>query len=187
MKIIPRLLLVLFSVCFTYSTVSAQIEACGPVPNFTLEKEVTEKINGDVDGRAKLLSKLLGDAGLEAAIETERKKIYQDNPNIVAQQTDGYLFYVTCVFLMQDKTLSSPQKIDELIKVKQSFKEKISSINVPQKFEELAKLNDEVNPDLVLDTSGIEEMIDVNTKYLGSGLIDHSQNMTAAAMQIAEK
>ncbi|MGE7418765.1 hypothetical protein [Methylobacterium tarhaniae] len=160
------LIVSLLAVLFINKAAFAQVELCGPAPSFTLTKEEVERVKGDAEGKVKLFSKLLGDAGLKGALEAERKKIYQDNPEFAAKQKDAYLFYITCVILMQDSSLNSNQKIDQLIRVQDTFRKNISTITIPKKYEELSKLNSLLDPEKLLSRSGVNDIPELNSKYL---------------------
>jgi hypothetical protein len=100
-------------------------DACGRPPEFTLNKEETERVQGDLKGAATFLKGFVGQADLGGRIEGERKKIYQNDATITAQQKDAYLYYTMCVLLLSDTALSTIQKLEELRKMRNSFERQI--------------------------------------------------------------
>lgn len=71
-----------------------------------------EKFKGDLDGKAQLLSKLLGHAELKGAVEAERNTIFQSADHVLAAWQASYLSYVFCAKVMSDENLSTQIKID---------------------------------------------------------------------------
>jgi hypothetical protein len=100
---------------------------------------------------------------LEGAVEAERRKLFQDNPEIVAQQAEAYLYYVTCIILIRDVGLSSTQKIQELIKIRSAFQRKITEISVPDKYRELSELRRLLSEASIVDSSGLYDTLKANS------------------------
>jgi hypothetical protein len=86
-----------------------------------------------------------------------------------------------------------PKELASLSGVRQSFESKEIDLNFIQKYNfdlsnRMGTIFVESNKYAFEKLDGIRcAYKDAFGNYLGSGLIDHSQNMTAAAMQIAEK
>lgn len=94
----------------------AAADSCGQPPMVN-----DEKIEGTVEGKAKLLAQWIGDASLSGKIQAERKDIFSKTPESLKHRADAYLQYQVCIILMDDKKLSTNEKIDQLIRVRQSF------------------------------------------------------------------
>lgn len=124
--VLTALLTALFS-----SSASAQDSAavCGPPPSPDVIKELNEKTKGDIEGKAQALSKYLGTGEIGGKIESERKTLYQTSNTSEATRNDRYLFYVTCMILISDKTASFKDKMDAI----QALRKPIS--NTPSKSE----------------------------------------------------
>src|SRR5260370_37776756 len=58
----------------------AQI-SCGELPK-DLPVAVREQLKGDVEGKAQLLTKMLGDAQLKGKVETSRTELHQEHSNL---------------------------------------------------------------------------------------------------------
>lgn len=108
-------LLFIISIFFAACTHAAD-DTCGQPPMVN-----DENIKGTVEGKAKLLATWIGDAALSGQIQAERKDIFSKTPEGLKSRADAYLQYQVCIFLMADKNLSTTEKIDQLIRVRQSF------------------------------------------------------------------
>src|SRR5258706_921711 len=64
----------------------AQI-SCGDVAK-EVPLAVREELKGDVEGKAQLLTKLVGDAQLKGKIETSRTELHQEHKNLDQNQVD---------------------------------------------------------------------------------------------------
>lgn len=91
-------------------------DRCGQPPRVD-----DENIKGTIEGKAKLLATWVGDAGLSGQIQAERKDVFSKTPDGLKSRADAYLQYQVCIFLMADTKLSTSEKIDQLIRVRQSF------------------------------------------------------------------
>jgi hypothetical protein len=100
--------------------------ACGNTPN-EVPVETQETLKGDVEGRAQMLTKLLGAAQVKGAIETGRKELYEHHQNLDQHQVDMYFMWVSCQVIMSDKTLPTGDKIKLWNSVKPTFTQKIAS------------------------------------------------------------
>lgn len=106
----------LFSMTILHSAPAVADDSCGQPPMVN-----DEKIEGTVEGKAKLLARWIGDASLSGKIQAERKDIFSKTPDSLKHRADAYLQYQVCIFLMADNKLSTNEKIDQLIRVRQSF------------------------------------------------------------------
>lgn len=111
----PFLLLFIGSLLFTASSHAAD-DVCGQPPMVN-----DENIKGTIEGKAKLLANWIGDVALSGQIQLERKDIFSKTPDGLKSRADAYLQYQVCIFLMPDTKLSTNEKIDQLIRVRQSF------------------------------------------------------------------
>jgi hypothetical protein len=100
-------------------TATAQHSICGKPPEWEIKSQNTEKLKGDLQGKAQLLTKYLGSAELSGQIQTERQTIYQNSEQPEARRQDAYLAYMFCVLIMDDRTLSTNDKIKAINEFKQ--------------------------------------------------------------------
>jgi hypothetical protein len=84
-----------------------------------------ESLKGDIKGKAQVLSKFLGDASISGQIESTRKEIFSKYPS--GERYDAYLQYQVCVFLMQDKAMSTEKKLEELRKMQREFRKPVGA------------------------------------------------------------
>jgi hypothetical protein len=89
----------------------AQHRLCGSPPEFKSTSEEIENLKGELQGKAQILSRFVGDAGLSGKVENERKSIYQSADKVSAAQQDAYLSYIFCVLIMDDNKLSTQEKL----------------------------------------------------------------------------
>jgi hypothetical protein len=92
---------------------------CGPPPAFTMAQKVDESLKGQLAGQADFLSKLVGKAELAGQVDAARTSIYQTSDQAFAAQKDAYLAYMFCKIVMQDKTLSTKDKLDAINQFRQ--------------------------------------------------------------------
>jgi hypothetical protein len=98
-------------------TAFSQVEKiCGEPPPVA-----NESLKGAIKGEAQALSRWLGNAGLTGQIQTSREEIFSKYPDAEVSRSNAYFEYVICVILMQDKSLTSTQKIEELKKIHREF------------------------------------------------------------------
>src|SRR5207245_5562024 len=94
----------------------AQQTNCGDLPK-DIPKSTQEKLKGDVEGKAQLLTRLIGDAQLKGALETSKAELYQDHQDVDKFQIDRYFAWVACQNIMADPRLTSLQKNDNWMTV----------------------------------------------------------------------
>jgi hypothetical protein len=92
---------------------------CGPPPAFTMAQKVDESLKGQLAGQADFLSKLVGKAELAGQVDAARTSIYQTSDQAFAAQKDAYLAYMFCKIVMQDKTLSTKDKLEAINQFRQ--------------------------------------------------------------------
>ncbi|MGC2523483.1 MAG: hypothetical protein WA417_12745 [Stellaceae bacterium] len=80
------LVLILFSLTIP---AFAQVD-CGTNPK-DVPPDVQQTLSGDVEGKAQLFTKLIGDANIKGAVQTSKNEIYQKYNNIDKSQIDKYM------------------------------------------------------------------------------------------------
>lgn len=98
------------------ATFAQNASLCGQPPRID-----DEEIKGQLDGKAKFLSSFLGDAQLSGQVDIARKDVFSKVPEGLKARSIAYLQYQVCVILFADQKLTTPQKIDELLRVQASF------------------------------------------------------------------
>ena len=136
------------SICVISQAKSQNV--CGNPPELPTKAEDTEKIKGALDGKAQFLSRFVGEAGLSGKINNERKTIYQSADKISAAQQDAYLAYMFCTVIMDDRSLSTKDKIKAI----QEFKRPISMRATEEFPDELAF--DQIH-DLEIQAAGVDD------------------------------
>lgn len=79
--------------------------SCGDPPRVD-----DQTLKGDLEGKARFLSSLVGDANLKGQIEAARTDIFSKYPNAGATRSDAYLEYMFCSFVLSDPKLPSLEK-----------------------------------------------------------------------------
>jgi hypothetical protein len=102
---------------------------CGNAPQLPVTTEVASSTKGELEGKAKFLSSLVGNAELGGKVEAARRELYQTNDKFFAAQNDAYLAYVFCTIIMSDKGLSTQEKLKAL----QEFRRPLSSTETTPK------------------------------------------------------
>jgi hypothetical protein len=100
---------------------------CGKAPEFDIRQESTEKLKGDLKGKAQALTKFLGSAELAGKIESERKELYRTSDKSDAARQDAYLAYMFCTIITEDTTLTPLEKIKAI----REFRKPISDSGLP--------------------------------------------------------
>jgi hypothetical protein len=111
-------------------TVSAQPLDCGKPPELPLKSQETEKLKGELEGKAQMLSRLIGNADLKGAVETERNTLFQSADQVLAAWQANYLSYVFCASVMSDKSLSVEKRIDAWRQFQQAMQPQKSAVSV---------------------------------------------------------
>jgi len=92
-----------------------QQPSCGDPPRVD-----DQSLKGDLEGKAKFLSSLVGDAGLKGQIETARTDIFSKYPNADRTRSDAYLEYMLCSFVLSDPKLSPQEKFRAIQEFRQA-------------------------------------------------------------------
>ncbi|MCP3380171.1 MULTISPECIES: hypothetical protein [unclassified Bradyrhizobium] len=103
---------------------------CGPPPTLSQELQNNEAIKGNLQGKAQLLSKYVGQAELGGQIETTKSEIYTQSQDYYPAQQEAYLSYLFCSIISADPKFTTPEKLDALIKYK-AARQKSSSNDLP--------------------------------------------------------
>ena len=98
------------------SAIAQDASRCGEPPRVD-----DATIRGTIEGKAKFLSSLMGDAALSGNIQASRLDVFKQAPDGMKARADAYLQYQVCILLTTDRTLSTQEKIEQLIRVRTSF------------------------------------------------------------------
>jgi hypothetical protein len=93
----------------------AQQPSCGDPPRVD-----DQSLKGDLEGKAKFLSSLVGGAGLKGQIETARTDVLSKYPNADRTRSDAYLQYMLCSFVLSDPKLSPQEKFRAIQEFRQA-------------------------------------------------------------------
>jgi len=110
---------VLCSVLAVVGSGLAQASVCGDPPPVA-----NETLKGEIAGKAQILSKYLGNAQLSGQIETSRTEIFSKYPN-ADERGNAYFEYQVCILLMNDKKMTTQEKLAELQKIRREFQKPI--------------------------------------------------------------
>jgi hypothetical protein len=89
---------------------------CGAEPR-DVPIEVQEQLKGDIQGKAQLFTRLLGDAQLQGAIDSTRHEVNEKHQNLDQSQLDRYMLWTMCQAILADKTLTSQEKVEQYLRV----------------------------------------------------------------------
>lgn len=117
-RCIGVLLMVAIPLC---PNAQAQSADCGTVPNLPTEASVAEKLTSNLEGKAQLLSKLVGSGQLKGAVVVERNTIYQTPDKVDAPSRMALLYHMFCVIVMTDHSSSTTQKIHAIVEFRQGM------------------------------------------------------------------
>src|SRR5690349_15629764 len=101
------------------SSVAADEIKCGEMPLIA-----DENLKAEIQGKARLLSRYLGDAALSGQIETSRKDIFAKYPDAQKSRSDAALEYQMCEYLRRDTTHSDFEKFKILREMNGAFSKK---------------------------------------------------------------
>jgi hypothetical protein len=154
-EFIMRLIMILI-ILFSGSPSLAH-EICGEPPPVA-----DESLRAEIEGKAKLLSRLIGETSLSGSIETAREEIFSKYPDAELSRSNAYFEYQMCVLIMNDKAMTTQQKVEELKKVKREFGKpvKSSSIDVSGRWIGTMKM------DILKSATPCELLIQQNEKEL---------------------
>ncbi len=94
---------------------------CGSPPQLSQELQQNSTIKGELQSKAKLLSKLVGDAELGGNIESTKNSIYTQSSDFYPAQQEAYLNYVFCSIISSDESLSTQAKIEAIANIRAPF------------------------------------------------------------------
>jgi hypothetical protein len=89
-------------------------------------------VKGHIDGQATFLKRFLGDAKLQTEIEIAKNDVLQRYPRADALRINQYFLYVTCVYLMLDTKLTTPEKLRELRIMRETLSPAAVPVQPPQ-------------------------------------------------------
>lgn len=110
MRLLPALAVACATLTTSFEAV-AQHPVCGKAPEFDSRLENSERIKGDLAGRAQALARFVGTAEVSGRIEVERREIYKSSVGTEAARADAYLAYVFCVLIMDDRSIPTTEKL----------------------------------------------------------------------------
>lgn len=106
----------LFLLFCLWSDIGVAQVNCGEQPK-DLPAEIQQDVKGEIDGKAQLFTKLLGNAELKGAVQTSRKEVYEKHQNIDKSKIDRYAIWVHCQSIMNNSALSAADKTQLWISV----------------------------------------------------------------------
>ena len=74
-----------------------------------------QTLKADLEGKAKFLSSLVGDANLKGQVATARTDIFSKYPNAGSTRSDAYLEYMFCSFVLADPKWSAQDKFHAIL------------------------------------------------------------------------
>src|SRR3954452_17912368 len=99
----PIIVIALTALMMLSMPVQAQ-PSCGEPPRVD-----DQSLKGDLEGKAKFLSSLVGDANLKGEIESKRTDILRNYPEASKTSSDTYLQYMFCSFVLTDPKLTAKE------------------------------------------------------------------------------
>ena len=112
------IIVVLWNIWIPQSAI-AQIELCGNPPQGARD-ELTERVYGDLKGRAQFLSKLSG-ASLAGSLKSERREVFQKYSNVDRFVLDKTFIHILCLAIMSDKNATLEEKTKRLIEMRREM------------------------------------------------------------------
>lgn len=152
MKVLFVLITILFS-GFVYAQDLAYL--CGDPPPVD-----NTQLKSDIEGKANLLKRFVGNVALKGSIESSRKEIFSKYPSADKLVVDHYITYQTCVLLMNDTSLNTRQKLEELRKMRTEFQ----TVSDNQRIVKTCR-----HPDFGLQEWGATEEITQSSGWVGGG------------------
>jgi len=98
-------------ICFLglSNTTFAQVGPCGEAPAIS-----DERLKGELDSKANILSGYLGNAKFKGQVEFERNDVLQHYPHADKLRLNQYYLFTVCLVIMADKAATLEQKIKML-------------------------------------------------------------------------
>ncbi len=93
-------------------------EICGHPPPVA-----DESLKAAIEGQAQLLARMFGDVDLKTEIESAKSEIFSQYPDAERTRSNSYFEYQACVLIMDDETLETRAKLDELIRIRTYLRE----------------------------------------------------------------
>jgi hypothetical protein len=110
-------LLLIFEFLFALTRpVVAQGGVCGDAPSV-----VDEKLKGELDTKATVLSRFLGDVKFKGQVELERNDILSRYPNADKLRLNQYFLYQVCLLIMSDNKMPTEKKFELLTNARESI------------------------------------------------------------------
>src|SRR5690242_15079099 len=97
-----RITLIAPSIFLLSASLAQAQPSCGEPPRVD-----DQSLKGALEGKAQLLTRLVGDANLKGNIEAARTDIFSKYPEARKAHSDTYLLYMFCSFVLSDPTLPS--------------------------------------------------------------------------------
>jgi hypothetical protein len=91
---------------------------CGEAPK-DVPTLTQEQLKGDVEGKAELLTRLLGSAQLKGAVDARKMELHEQHKNLDQHQIDMYFVWVACQFI--DKTVPANEKAQAWLQMRAAF------------------------------------------------------------------
>jgi hypothetical protein len=95
---------------------SALAQQCGDPPRVD-----DQMLKAEIEGKAKFLSSLVGDAGLKGQVEMAKADIFSKYPNADKLHSDTYLLYMFCTFVLSDAKLSVQDKLQAILNLQKAL------------------------------------------------------------------
>lgn len=125
-------------------------DICGEPPPAQFRVRNDETLKGELEGKAQLLTKFVGDASLGGKIETSQREIFAKYPDADTARTNAYFVYMFCVLLFSPE---NHQSYEEKLSALRGFREHLGQgPSIPQnaadegKFEGLIMPANEPDP-----------------------------------------
>ena len=88
--------------------------SCGDPPRVD-----DQSLKGTLDGKARFLSSMIGDANLKGELETARTDVFSKYPQADRTRSEAYLEYMLCSFVLSDPRLSAQDKLKAIQEFRQ--------------------------------------------------------------------
>jgi hypothetical protein len=107
-----------FAAILTCGSAHAQVQR-GAQP--VVPADIQQRIQGDVEGKAQIFSKLLGDVNLKGKVETNTNEVYQKYHDLDKTQIQQYMIWVSCQNIFLDRQLPPADKTKLWIEIYQAL------------------------------------------------------------------
>ncbi len=102
-------------VCFANGAM-AQGGVCGDAPAMT-----DQKLKGELDAKASVLSRFLGDLKFKGQVEVEKNDVLSHYPNADKLRLNQYFLYQVCILIMSDSRMTTEKKFELLTNARESI------------------------------------------------------------------